>query len=270
MLESSLGQGVFEPSFITHVYKRGVVADWIIAKGATALLVVESQWYNHSKVTWFVHLIVCLFSWLLISPEALSFGHGLNFRKKRAFVCRHGGCISGDGPVHGLHGPLANERGCWRGCWCSAGAGLFRGHWRAKELLATRRREMDQIDLCWRVTMIEQTRMRTGRHDSILSVWVQTPYKHIKRCNHKLDFSTRFKTLQKMGCPHTWFWRFSHKSFVACCAGNLWDLLRSILPILLLWQYDSRVLQTFVVSQTLSRWVHQNGKPQTTVILHDV
>lgn len=29
--------------------------------------------------------------------------------------------------------------------------------------------------------------------------------------------------------------------------GNLWDLLRSILPILLLWQYDSRVLQTFIV-----------------------
>jgi hypothetical protein len=28
--------------------------------------------------------------------------------------------------------------------------------------------------------------------------------------------------------------------------GNLWDLLRSILPILLLWQYDSRVLQTFI------------------------
>lgn len=29
--------------------------------------------------------------------------------------------------------------------------------------------------------------------------------------------------------------------------GNLWDLLRSILPILLLWQYESRVLQTFIV-----------------------
>lgn len=32
-------------------------------------------------------------------------------------------------------------------------------------------------------------------------------------------------------------------AFCTAVSGNLWDLLRSVLPILLLWLYDLRVLQ---------------------------
>eukprot|EP00435_Cladocopium_sp_Y103_P000996 s4734_g1.t1 len=45
MLESNISR-VFEPSFITHVYKRGVVADWIIAKGIVDLLLEVTQFWG--------------------------------------------------------------------------------------------------------------------------------------------------------------------------------------------------------------------------------
>lgn len=32
--------------------------------------------------------------------------------------------------------------------------------------------------------------------------------------------------------------------------GNVWDLMRSVIPILLLWHYEKRILQTLIVPWT--------------------